>query len=231
MKRFIPLLIIGVVLICLFGCAVNTEEPEATKAQATPETVTEAPAPEETAVPENTPEIATEPATEPTAEPADETPKKKEINVVYMKDVEVDYSEGGAVGNPAAIVDEDETTRWSGFDLGRPGWSTNFRHEITIDLMGRYELHDFYIVWETLTGFYKILVTEDGENWTAVYEYDDCFTNATPLTDDGVFEKDTFATMIRIETDVPEGESISGYPYCSIYEFECYGCSAELSEG
>jgi len=179
--------------------------------------------PVSTAEPETeSPDVTEEPA--PTATPA----ARKLVNAVSEKTVTADYSEKSeTVGDPAAIVDGDETTRWSGFDLGRPNWAKNLHHEITIDLGGRYELRDFYIIWETLTGFYSIQVSEDGTDWTTVYEYDDVMMKATPLIDEGVFPKATFATMIRIVTGFPEGEKCEQYPYCSIYEFEAYGYEAD----
>lgn len=220
MKRIIVLIIALVLTVCFAACGKAENGTEAAKTPEETESATVTEAPEETVEPTATPE--------PTPEP---TPAPKLINVVSEKPVTADYSEGADVGNTEYLVDGDEGTRWSGFDLQRPGWAKNLRHEITIDLQGLYMLKDFYISWETITGYYVIEVTADGENWTGVYTYDDYFTTATPLVDEDTFPEGTAAKMIRIVVDFPEGEKYSGYPYCSIYEFEVRGFeSAELPQ-
>ncbi len=225
-------------VICAVSCGKSAEGGKSGKVDETP--VNSTPLPEETGeapateAPKETeaPQTTDEPASTETAQPEKTTaPAPKLVNVVYEKNVVTDYNEKSeTVGDPAAIVDGDETTRWSGFDLGRPYWNTNLKHEITIDLGGRYELKDFYIIWETLTGTYSILVSEDGNEWKTAYEYDNFTTKAGALIDEGDLPKDTFAAVIKIVADLPEGESFEGYPYCSIYEFEVYGCEAAVQE-
>ncbi|MBQ7445108.1 MAG: discoidin domain-containing protein [Clostridia bacterium] len=221
MKKFFVTVAVLIALVCLAACAGTPGNN--TPSEATAEATAEADPVEETQAPEATPELTSEPTAEP-------TPSRKIMNVVYDKEVEADYSQRGEYGDPKAIVDEDETTRWSGFDLQRPNWRTDLHHEITIDLGGRYELSDFSITWETLTGYYKILVTEDGSEWKEVYEFYDVYTKPTMLLDESTFPKDTFATKIMITVDFPEDEEFSDYPYCSIYDFVCYGYEPETAE-
>lgn len=236
-KTFFVLIVVFLTVLCIAGCSVSNA-PVDTQTTDTPGTETEANAaetamPAETDTPEPSPEQTDAPAETETPEPA-ATPEtgtsKKTVNVVYNKPVTTDYDEHGQWGNKNAIVDEDETTRWSGFDTQRQNWSKNLHHEVTVDLQGRFLLKYFYIAWETLTGCYKIYTTENGTDWTEVFEFDDCYLTATAVISEEDFPDDTYATMVRIVVDFPEEESFQGYPYCSIYEFECYGCEADDAE-
>lgn len=183
------------------------------------------PSAEPTAVP--TAVITKEPT--PTVDP-NATPKPQLINVVANKPVTANYSENEELG-PEKLVDEDESTRWSGFNLGFPDFHTNFVHTVVIDLQGEFVLKEFSIYWETITGYYRIQVSATGEedSWETVYSSEDYATySAAGLSDyDMELEDGISARYVRIITDVPEDYEYADYPYCSIYEFELLGYAAE----
>ena len=195
------------------GNAVQTDGPEVTAVPAT-----EAPTP--TAAP-----------TEAPTEDPNVTPKPKLVNVALNKPATANYTEEASnVFGPEAVVDGDETTRWSGFDLRLPNYKTELVHFVDIDLQGRFVLKEFSILWETLTGYYRIQVSDTGEDesWTTVYSSEDYATySASPIDD---FEIDlpngTEANYVRIITDVPEDYVYADHPFCSIYEFELLGYAA-----
>ncbi|MBO4364302.1 MAG: discoidin domain-containing protein [Clostridia bacterium] len=211
-------------IICIYMlfCACAKTPDQKTDPTAAPATE----APVVTEAPKDTEPPTAEP--EPTEEP---TPAKAVVNVVLGKSATADYTERGGTCGPADLVcDGDETTRWSGFDLSRPQWRDNLTYWVVIDLAGTFTLTDFYIMFESLTGFYSIQVSDTGEDgsWKSVYVYDEVNLGPAALTDEGTFEAGTTAAFVRILVEYPEDEIFSsGYPYVSIYEFECYGYSEE----
>lgn len=225
MKKTFIIVLLGLVL-CLFATAcANTAQPQATELpKATEEQKTAEPV-----KPTNAPtEVPTQkPTPEPTAVP---TEKPKMSNVVAGKKVTTDYNESGQFADPQLMVDEDELTRWSGFDLGRKDPKTNLRHTVVIDLEGEFTIYEFEIYFESLTGYYEIDVSDTGadDSWKKVYEYDDFTTQHMPIEDEGTFPADTKAKFVRILIDYPEGEDYTDndWPYCSIFEFVCYGAAA-----
>ena len=219
--RFLALLLAAAVVFAAAGCG-KTEKPSDEPAGSTgvpsnAEAVTDAPTAEPTEVPTEVPT--------PTVDP-NATPKPQLINVAANKPVTANYSENEELG-PEKLVDEDESTRWSGFNLGFPDFRTNFVHTVVIDLQGEYVLKEFSIYWETLTGYYRIQVSQTGEeeSWETVYSSLDYATySASGLSDYEIaIEGDVSAKYVRIITDVQEDYEYTDYPFCSIFEFELLG--------
>ena len=227
MKKIVCI-ILAMLSLCIImsACTTGTQD-DPTEA---PETTQQAAVEDETEAPTDAP--TAEPTEAPTEEPTEEgTPKPALENVVLNKTVTTDYNEGGELSDPQRIVDDDETTRWSGFDLGRDDPKGNLEHIIVIDLAGEYILNDFLISFESLTGYYTIDVSDTGadDSWRSVYIYDDYTEAHQAVDDDGTFEEGTKASFIRIYINYPENEVFdeSGdWPYCSIYEFCVMGYAA-----
>ena len=192
------------------GGSIVTVDPAATE-----ETVTAAPTAAPTDVPTEDPSV---------------TPKPKVMNVVLAKKATANYSEGNL--KPEYAIDGDESTRWSGFDLGLPNYQTDFVHWLKIDLEGTFVLTEFSVSWETITGYFIIQtsLTGNDDDWNDVYVYDDPTYSASALVCDDTISGSPTASFVRIMTQVPEDYEYANYPYCSIYELEIYGYAAPEGE-
>lgn len=135
----------------------------------------------------------------------DESP----VNLAFNKEVTASSTELGMVDKygPQLAVDGDSTnTRWSS-EYSDDQW-------IQVDLGKVYDINKVNINWQLAYATqYKILVSEDGENYTEVYSEANGATGLKEITFDTV--KARYVKMQGVERVTPWGYSI--------YEFEVYG--------
>jgi|GEM_PF-3710445 len=216
--------VLALIMVFAFaGCSKTDEPADATGASDATAAATDSA--EATAAPTAEPTEAPTEEPTPTVDP-NATPKPTLINVVANKPITANHSENADLG-PEKIVDEDESTRWSGFGLDFPDYETNFVHTVVIDLQGEFVLKEFSIYWETITGYYRIQVSDTGEDesWETIYSSIDYATyTSTALSDYEIdIEGDVTAKYVRIITDVTDDYEFSQWPFTSIYEFELLG--------
>ena len=134
-------------------------------------------------------------------------PSRKKENLALNKPTYTNYSESKEYSADRA-VDGSATTRWSGLGL------SSGNHLWQVDLGQVYEVGQIRILWESVHVPFTVLLSEDGETFTAYGMF----------VDDGsmVTDINLYGTKTRyIRLDVSRGS------YVSIFEFRAYEATPE----
>ena len=134
-------------------------------------------------------------------------PAQKKENLALNKPTYTNYSEGGEYTADRA-VDGSATTRWSGLGL------SSGNHLWQVDLGQVYEVGQIRILWESVHVPFTVLLSDDGEHFTAYGMFVD---DGSMVTDINLYGTET--RYIRLD--------ISRGSYVSIFEFRAYEATPE----
>lgn len=134
-------------------------------------------------------------------------PAAKRENLALNKPASSNYSESDSL-NPSLAVDGSATTRWSGIGLSEGN------HVWQVDLGQVYSVGQIRIQWESIHVPFTVLLSEDGETFTAYGMFAD---DGSMVTDINLYGAET--RYVRL--DISRGN------YVSIFEFRVYEATPE----